>query len=284
MRTWETRFQVYGSMPELPVPTVVVEEIQDNPSYRLLGRNRRLDKGSQLVYTLSGEGRFSAGAREFVLKPGTAFLAQHCDERTAYYYPEGGREPWVFLWMAFYGGFSAEVVNSIVARHGYIYELPRDKGIISQMEAFKGLKGSIVDLSPLAGAGLVMDLLCGLDLHISRRMGGSTVSAIHKAQTMLMKRISEGVGVQDISAELSMSREHFSRVFRKHAGVTPEFYIRRERIRLSCGLLKETQLDSKEIAARAGYQSPASFCRAFKKILKMTPEQFRKLGHSPGWV
>ncbi|HPO91544.1 MAG TPA: AraC family transcriptional regulator, partial [Victivallales bacterium] len=211
-------------------------------------------------------------------------LAQHCDEKTGYYFPKDSKEPWIFLWISFFGGFSADCVNSLVRHYGYIYELPRETGIIAEIEAFKGLKGSIVRLSPLAGAKLFMDVICGLDSSISRKKNDSSITSIHKAQMLLMKRISEGVSVQYIADELSMSREHFSRLFKKHTGISPDYYIRREKLKYSCELLKETELSVKEISHRVGYDSVASFCRVFKSFLKMTPEQFRKIGHYPGWL
>ncbi|HPO90812.1 MAG TPA: hypothetical protein PLJ44_06860, partial [Victivallales bacterium] len=66
MRIWETRFQVYDPIPEFPIPNVVVEEIQESSDYGHYGKFRKGDKGSQLVYTLSGEGRFSVNEKEYI--------------------------------------------------------------------------------------------------------------------------------------------------------------------------------------------------------------------------
>lgn len=281
MRVWETRFQVYDAIDALPIPSVVVEELQGSPSYRFLGKNRKNDQGVQLVYTLSGEGRFFVDGSEYVLSPGKAFLAQHCDERTAYYYPPNGKVPWCFLWIAFYGAYSGDVVNSIVRRYGYIYDLPADKGIIPDIAAFKNLRGTIVKLSPIAGAKLFTDVINGLEIAINPKWNSSSLSLIHNAQSIIMKKLSDDYGVQNLASDLSMSREHLSRLFKKHTGLTVEFYIRREKIRSACMMLKETQLDVKEVSERVGYRSSATFCRAFKKLLKISPEQFRKLGHYP---
>ncbi len=280
MRLWELRLQVYKALPELPVPNIIVEEVQDNPSYRLSGVNRKKDRSCQLVYTLEGEGRFSEKKREHVLSTGKAFLAQICDQDTSYYYPLEGKVPWRFIWTAFHGDTAAAMVNSIVKNYGYVFDLPRERGIIKELEAYKSYRNAIRAFSPLAGAKFVMDVIASVDESLGfRDVELSRSDLVRDAQTFIIENISENVGVNEIAERLGISREHFSRVFHEQTGISPNRYIIKEKIRLACSLLKETKLDCKEIAQRTGYDNPASFNRVFRKVLNMTPMEFKAMGH-----
>ena len=284
MRIWQVDFQVYKSISELPRPLIVVEEVQDHPSYKCVGANRKGDMTCQIVCTLEGEGRFRHGDREHVLRPGTAFLAQHCDAATSYYYPpEGDGTAWRFIWTAFCGGTVPKIVNSIVKNYGYIFKLPVERGLIKELEAYRAYRNAIRIFTPLAGAKYVMDALAYLDESASPDKDQlSRSDQLREAQTFIIENLSGNMSVGDVAARMKMSREHFTRIFKEHTDISPNRYILKEKMKLSCHLLKETQMDCKEIAARIGYENAASFTRVFRKEVRMTPGEFRIRGHIPG--
>ena len=71
------------------------------------------------------------------------------------------------------------------------------------------------------------------------------------------------------------------RNFAELASQTLRQYLVRQKMLEACRLLKETRLNQKEIAAAAGYNVPAHFTRAFKRVLRMTPSRFRAVGIIP---
>ena len=282
MRVWELRFQVYKSLPDLPIPHLLVEEIQDNPSYKLFGMNRKGDEGCQLVYTLEGEGRFKAGKTEYALLPGKAFLAQHCDPETSYYYPPEGKGIWRFLWVAFGGRTVPQMVNSIVRAYGYVFDLPRDKGIINELEAYRSYREGIWIFTPLEGAKFVMNVIASIGEFAGTKPAEfSKNKLVKEAQSFIIENIAGEIGTGKIASRPNISREHLSRIFHCQTGISLKNYIVREKLRLACSLLKETKLECKQIAGRVGYVNATSFNRVFKKTLKMSPLEFRNIGHLP---
>jgi transcriptional regulator GlxA family with amidase domain len=80
----------------------------------------------------------------------------------------------------------------------------------------------------------------------------------------------------DALAELAkMSRSLFSERFASLLGVPPAQYLARWRMRLASGWLRNRQVTVAEVAARVGYQSEASFSRAFKRIAGIPPSALR---------
>ncbi len=282
MRLWEVEFEVYRNIPSLPRPGTVVDEIQKEPSYRNSGRKRAGMQGCQLSYTLEGEGRFFENGTEHRLLPGTAFLHKHDDKGTVYYYPPNETKVWRFLWISFYGETLDRMVMDLVNRYGYIYKLPRNRGIIKRLEGYRNYRDAVQALTPLGGAKLVMDVLTSLGESFEKEHENDPQSnLVRKAQQMIFENLHKNMGINDIADKLQVSREHLSRVFKQQAGVSPIDYIIQRKIKFACHLLKNTNFTCKEIAERIGYENPTSFTRAFKNILKISPKELRRIGYIP---
>ncbi|PWW00973.1 AraC-like DNA-binding protein [Paenibacillus cellulosilyticus] len=79
-----------------------------------------------------------------------------------------------------------------------------------------------------------------------------------------------------VADELKMSSYHISRVYRQQTMTTIVDTINAVRIEKSKELLVATELSVTEIAERTGYTNSSYFHRIFKKIIGVTPSEFRK--------
>jgi AraC-like DNA-binding protein len=282
MRVWETRIQVFRPIQELPIPLIVVEEVQDNPLYGFKGKNRKGDLACQLVCTLEGEGAFFDGKRTYRLLPGKAFMARHCDSKTAYFYPPHGHGKWRFIWVAFQGKTALEMLHGITKRYGYVFELALDKGIIKKLLSFKNYSAPFVTFSPLSGAEFVMEILGSAELaNFATKDSFKDSVFLDNARRLIIENLYSKIKIKNLASRLGLSREHFSRIFREQSGISPGEYIIREKMRAACLMIKEDALTCKEISDRLGYDNPASFTRAFKAVTKTTTRQFKKIGQLP---
>ena len=279
MRIWQIQFQVYKPIPSFPFPNELVEEIQTQPSYRHEGKYRKLQLGGQLVCTLKGVGGFQARGIDHRLPPGKAFLAMHADPDHAYYYPPEAKEPWVFLWIAMCGDIAETMIDGIVKRHGYLYDLDLDKGVVKRLAAYKAFRDSVQTLSPSAAAKLVMDTLAPLgEAAEADSLAEPSCDLVRKACQLVLENLDRPLGVDDMAERLEVSREHLSRVFKEQMGVPPARYIALKKMRLACHLLRSSSLSCKEVAFRLGYDDASNFSRAFKQLTKLSPNEFRASG------
>jgi len=69
---------------------------------------------------------------------------------------------------------------------------------------------------------------------------------------------------------------HLSRKFRTEVGVPYHKYILTIRIEKATPLLLESEKSIKEISYDVGFSRPELFCRAFKRIHRCTPGEFRE--------
>jgi len=276
MRIWEIQFQILDQMDSFPMPGELVEEVQKNSDYRIDENSRTEHNGGQLSFTLEGEGVFKDGDKEYPLTSGTAFLALHGKKDISYFYPTEGTTPWRTLWISFYGRMSEELISDIVSKYGHIFTLPLKKGVIKRLLAYRNYDNSVQPLTNGAGAKIVMDILTSLiEVNEKDSLNAPQNDIIREVRQYMLENISIDYGVSDIAEYLNISREHLSRLFKKVMGKSLTLYIREDKIRRACHLLRESQFACSEVGAKVGYKNPASFTRVFKSITNLTPGNFR---------
>lgn len=90
--------------------------------------------------------------------------------------------------------------------------------------------------------------------------------------------LDEDLTTQTVAEYFEVSREHLSRIFHQHHGITYQQYVLNQRMAAARGLLtKENNYSLLDIALAVGFQSHAHFSRVFHKHAGITPGQFRKL-------
>ena len=106
-------------------------------------------------------------------------------------------------------------------------------------------------------------------------------SQIGRAQRYIRLNLSEGLSLTAISKEAGSSSYHFARLFLAYTGETPFDFLRRIRLATALRMLQEDPEGSvTEVALSVGYETPSAFNKAFKKMLNMSPSEFRNLGQA----
>lgn len=82
--------------------------------------------------------------------------------------------------------------------------------------------------------------------------------------------------LKTIAAESGYSRDHFLRMFRTATGCTPHQYLLQLRIEKAQSLMKNPSLRIIDIAESCGFSSQSQFSRVFRKIVAVTPRQYRR--------
>jgi len=86
----------------------------------------------------------------------------------------------------------------------------------------------------------------------------------------------ESITLQSIAAELNFNPYYLAHAFREHIGYSPMQYIIRRRIGEAQNLLIGTDRSITEIAFSCGYNNSNYFQSVFKRLVGMTPGQYRR--------
>lgn len=115
---------------------------------------------------------------------------------------------------------------------------------------------------------------------IFRKMSLPMKSEIYSINMELLSYISvhcgEHITLERLARDCNYSPSHFSRAFKKFAGMTLTEFLDNVRMEKAKYLIESTQLPIGEIIANVGYGNPSRFHTLFKKKYGETPLQYRK--------
>ncbi|MBP7902289.1 MAG: helix-turn-helix transcriptional regulator [Spirochaetes bacterium] len=131
---------------------------------------------------------------------------------------------------------------------------------------------------------LVKALECRITHMILRSLFGVISNAekmsdrfeVDKAAEYINEKYSENISVRDIASVIALSPSHFSRIFKKETGLTPQEYLIRVRLDRAKSFLLRSRKSVTEIALQCGFSSSAHFSSSFIKRYGKTPSEFKK--------
>jgi AraC-like DNA-binding protein/ligand-binding sensor protein len=98
---------------------------------------------------------------------------------------------------------------------------------------------------------------------------------IHVVCEMIRQRPDLPLSVKELAAAARLTPNHFSTLFREHAGCTFTQFLTEQRISRAQKLLKNPTIPIGEIAELVGYDDPAYFARRFHKATGLSPRDWR---------
>lgn len=105
-----------------------------------------------------------------------------------------------------------------------------------------------------------------------RKIGNEYVS---KALDYIHEHIDEPLTIKEVAQHVHLNPSYFSVLFKEETGINFTDYVIHCRIRKAKQLLVETNAGLDEISGRVGYQTTSYFIKTFKKLERVTPNEFR---------
>jgi AraC family transcriptional regulator len=91
------------------------------------------------------------------------------------------------------------------------------------------------------------------------------------------EHLDAGLTLEQMAAAAHLSAYHFARQFKAATGAPPHQYVIARRVERAQQLLQpDDDLSLAEIAARAGFSDQSQFSHHFKRVVGVTPRQFRR--------
>lgn len=90
------------------------------------------------------------------------------------------------------------------------------------------------------------------------------------------KNYDENITISDLACEVCMSKSYFMQKFRDSAGMGAIEYLSQLRVRKACEILRDSDISSGDTAFMCGFRNISNFNRQFRKIVGMTPKEYRR--------
>lgn len=101
------------------------------------------------------------------------------------------------------------------------------------------------------------------------------ITQIAKAMDYVSDNYFREISVPDLAKECHMSETHFRRIFQKHMNMAPADYVNFVRIQMACEYMKKHTDSMETVAVKCGFQTVSTFNRNFKKVVGITPYQWK---------
>jgi two-component system, response regulator YesN len=105
----------------------------------------------------------------------------------------------------------------------------------------------------------------------------SAADMMEEALDYIRSNFKTDLGVEKTAEQVGLSVSYFSLLFKQKTGLTFLDYLTNVRMEYACLFLQNTDLKTYEIAEKVGYTDQRYFSQVFKRKMKKTPSEYRKL-------
>ena len=223
----------------------------------------------QIFVVAAGYGTYTCAGKSYPLEPGSCF---YVPKGTAHHY-YGTDEAFTTRWVAFDGENIAQVLAALGLDEGCCF----DGGLKSD---FYYAQAALLEQAKQNADNTVLSAhaYSALVAFVQQRsLAAQGSNALEHAREYMSAHCAEALTLDDIAAEVHMSKYNFCRAFKKQYGVTPFEYLLQLRVLAAKQLLASRRdLSVAQIAIKVGFSDAGYFIKCFKKLEHITPLEFRK--------
>ncbi|QEN09509.1 response regulator [Oceanispirochaeta crateris] len=145
-----------------------------------------------------------------------------------------------------------------------------------QAESYEEIKMNLKSMFPKARGDSIVAILKNIG-HQSRTDSNSSRSVlVDQAKRIIAEHFHEEIGIAQIAYNLEVTPNYLSSLFRKHTGIAFTKYITNIRIEKAKELMKDSNLNVKEITSEVGYRSSRHFSAIFRQEEGVSPTEYIK--------
>lgn len=224
------------------------------------------------LYCMEGEGTIWVNGKKYVLTENEAFciprFQKHC-----YYSDE--KNPWSILWVHFKGEdtqyFPLDDCKIVKFKSSYA----SNQMMFLFDLLFRVLEGNYT-LGNFIYISQVLSIILAETYHREKK---EDIVEQNKHVTNIVKymyrHIGENLYLEDICERFGLSKSYVNAIFLKCTQHAPMEFFTNLKMREACSLLRSSDMYVYEIAQRLGYKDQYYFSRLFKKVVGMSPKEYK---------
>lgn len=102
-----------------------------------------------------------------------------------------------------------------------------------------------------------------------------TKEIVELIKEYIRKNYQTQIDFTNLASEFGFSVPYLSKIFLKHAGITPSKYLRNYRLNIARQLLRNPELSVADVSQLTGYFDPFHFSKTFKQVYGISPSEYR---------
>jgi len=229
-----------------------------------------------IIFCFDGVGQFSTSTCQGMIKKGDIlFLPKGIEHQ----YKSSKKDPWSIYWVHIEGHLFEQFMDFIgTNRTNLILSVSNQIVFINEFEQLLATRNKSYQLNSFILAANIIKKIFALftvNCNVEPKQLKQDFN-LSKVTGFMEENISQKINLQQIADSLKLSKFYFAKQFLQHTGVSPIRYFLELKIKHACKLLDESNISVKDVALKIGYDDPYYFSRLFKKIMGLSPTQYRQ--------
>lgn len=229
-----------------------------------------------VIFCFDGKGQFSTPTGQGTIKKGDVlFLPKGVEHQ----YKSSNNDPWSIYWVHIEGHLFEQFMDFIgVNNSNLILNISNQAAFIDEFEQLLSTRNKSYQLSSfILASNIIKKMFALFTVNSPSKLEQSKQDFnLSKVTSFMEENISQKINLQEIADSLKLSKFYFAKKFLQHTGVSPIRYFLELKIKHACKLLDESNISVKDVALKIGYDDPYYFSRLFKKIMGLSPTQYRQ--------
>ncbi len=222
-------------------------------------------------YVLDGKGYIIYDGKKYSVGKGDFYML---DTTHDHEYFSDKDEPLSKIWINLQGSFIEKNAEAFGFSHLMIQHVDVEENILTIHKMLKGK--SAYEVRELTEQ-LCIELFKLMNkVYVEYKDVREHGDRLFDIQNYIQTHITDGVTVEKICADNFISKSTLYRLFKTELGMSPTEYIKRQKIRIACRILRLTSIDINEIVRQLGFYDNSHFSRTFYSVMNISPSAYRK--------
>jgi AraC family transcriptional regulator of arabinose operon len=248
------------------------------PQARYHLRQRPTGCGEHIfIYCTDGSGFILIGDHEFILQAGQAATIPG---GVPHQYGASRQDPWTIYWFHVVGDFvPIYVPHALLGKPVAVSQESKADLIALFDRIFTSLSRDNTEphmLTAGASAALILLSVYRHDRPLPEAKGGPGIREVEDLVAYIQDHLKERITLNMLCGRSYLSMSRLTQLFREVTGHAPIEFVLHQRVQRACYYLDSTPDPISRIAEHVGFDDQFYFSRVFRKIVGMSPRQYRQ--------